>query len=60
MKKIEADNAERMIEEYLKGHPGPNYSSEIADAQGLGYYITFKTVSKLLKEGRIKRAKTRL
>jgi len=50
-------NVERIIEEYLEKHPGPNFASEIADALGLDYSVVFKTVQKLLEERRIKRAK---
>jgi Arc/MetJ-type ribon-helix-helix transcriptional regulator len=57
IKKVEAREAERMIEDYLKGHPGPNFASEIADALGLEFDVTFKTINRLLKEGRIKKAK---
>ena len=58
VKKVEARFAEEMIETYLKEHPGPNFASEIADALGLEFDITFKTIKKLLEEGRIKRAKS--
>lgn len=54
---VNPEKAEHMIEEYLKEHPGPNFASEIADALGLDFSITFKTVNKLLEEGRIKKAK---
>ena len=49
--------AERIIEDYLVKHPGPAFASEIADALGLEYKITFKTIQKLLEEGRVKKAK---
>ena len=32
VRKVEAQAAERMIEEHLKKHPGPNFASEIADS----------------------------
>ena len=51
------DKAERMIEEYLERHPGPNLVSEIADSLGLDYSVAFKAVHNLLEEGRIKKAK---
>jgi Arc/MetJ-type ribon-helix-helix transcriptional regulator len=54
---VKAEEAERMIEEYLTQHPGPSFASEIADALGLEFDITFKTISKLIEEGRIKKAK---
>jgi Arc/MetJ-type ribon-helix-helix transcriptional regulator len=54
---VTAQEARRMIEDYLKLHPGPSFASEIADALGLEYDITFKTIHKLLEEGRIKKAK---
>jgi len=57
MKKIKADDAEHMIKDYLKEHPGPNFGSEIADALGLDLGVTFKTINKLLEEGNIKKAK---
>jgi Arc/MetJ-type ribon-helix-helix transcriptional regulator len=57
VKKVEAHEAERMIEDYVKQHPGPNFASEIADALGLEFGITFKIINKLLQEGRIKKAK---
>ncbi len=57
VKDVTPQEAERMIEEYLKTHAGSNFASEIADALGLDFSITFKTVTKLLEEGRIKRTK---
>lgn len=57
VKDVAAKEAERIIENYLKNHPGPSFASEIADALGLEFDITFKTINKLLKEGRIKKAK---
>lgn len=55
---IDSRKAEKMIENYLIKHPGPSFASEIADALGLEYSLTFKTIHKLLEEGRIKKAKT--
>jgi Arc/MetJ-type ribon-helix-helix transcriptional regulator len=57
IKTVEPREAERMIEEYLKTHPGPNFASEIADGLGLEFDVTFKTITKFLEEGRIKKAK---
>ena len=57
IKKVEQKEAERLIEDYLKEHHGPNFASEIADALGLEFNVTFKTISKLLSDGRIKKAK---
>jgi Arc/MetJ-type ribon-helix-helix transcriptional regulator len=57
VKNVEADVAKRMIEDYLKLHPGPNFASEIADALGLEFDVTFRTIHKLLEEGTIKKAK---
>ena len=57
VKKVEAREAERMIETYLKEHPGPNFTSEIADALGLEFGLTFKTINKLLSEERVRKAK---
>lgn len=54
---VESAKAERMIDDYLIRHPGPVFASEIADALGLEYGITFKTIQKLLEEGRVKKAK---
>jgi len=54
---VDSQEAERMIEDYLAKHPGPNFASEIADELGLEYSVTFKTIHKLLEEGRIRRAK---
>jgi Arc/MetJ-type ribon-helix-helix transcriptional regulator len=54
---VTAKEAERMIEDYLKAHPGPSFASEIADALGLDFDITFKIINTLLKEGHIKEAK---
>jgi len=54
---INPENAETMIEEYLEKHPGSNFASEIADALGLDYSVTFKAINKLLEERRIKKAK---
>jgi len=55
---IDSRKAEKMIEDYLIKHPGPSFASEIADALGLDYGLTFKTIHKLLEEGRIRKAKT--
>jgi len=57
VKKVEDHDAERMIEDYLKEHPGPNFASEIADALGLDFGVTFKAINTLLEEGNIKKAK---
>jgi Arc/MetJ-type ribon-helix-helix transcriptional regulator len=57
VRKVAPKEAERMIEDYLKEHPGANFASEIADDLGLEFDVTFKTISKLLAEGRIKKAK---
>jgi Arc/MetJ-type ribon-helix-helix transcriptional regulator len=57
VKDVTAKEAERMIEDYLKVHPGPSFASEIADALGLDFDITFKIINKLLKETRIRKAK---
>jgi Arc/MetJ-type ribon-helix-helix transcriptional regulator len=57
VKKVKDQVVERMIEDYLKMHPGPNFASEIADAIGLEFDVTFKTIHKLLEEGRIKKAR---
>ena len=54
---VSSRKAERMIEEYLIKHPGPNFASEIADAVGLEYGVTFETIHKLLEERRIRKAK---
>ncbi len=54
---VDLRKAERMIEDYLVKHPGPSFASEIADALGLDYGVTFKIVHRLLEEGRIKKAK---
>jgi Arc/MetJ-type ribon-helix-helix transcriptional regulator len=57
VKDVTAQEAEHMIEAYLEAHPGPSFASDIADVLGLEYDITFKTIHKLLEEGRIKKAK---
>jgi len=53
---VDSRKAEKMIEDYLVKHPGPSFASEIADALGLEYSLTFKTIRKLLEEGRIRKA----
>jgi len=58
VRNIDSRKAEKMIEDYLIEHPGPSFASEIADALGLDYSLTFKTLHKLLEEGRIRKAKT--
>ncbi len=58
VRKVETQVAERMIKNYLKEHPGPSFASQIADALGLEFDVTFKTINKLLKEGQIKKAKS--
>lgn len=55
---VDSRKAERMIEDYLIKHRGPSFASEIADALGLEYGVTFKIICKLLEEGRIRKAKT--
>jgi Arc/MetJ-type ribon-helix-helix transcriptional regulator len=54
---VDSRKAERMIEDYLLKHHGPSFASEIADALGLEYGVTFKIIHKLLEEGRIGTAK---
>lgn len=54
--KMEDDSLDQLIEDLLKNNPGPHYSSEIADALGSGYIVTFNAVKRLLKEGRVKKA----
>jgi len=58
VRNVDLRKAEKMIEDYLVKHPGPSFASEIADALGLEYSLTFKTIRKLLEEGRIRKAKT--
>jgi len=58
VRNTDSRKAEKMIENYLTKHPGPSFASEIADALGLDYGLTFKTIHKLLEEGRIRKAKT--
>jgi Arc/MetJ-type ribon-helix-helix transcriptional regulator len=55
---VDSCKAEKTIEDYLIKHPGPSFASEIADALGLEYGVTFKIIHKLLEEGRIRKAKT--
>ena len=57
VKVVDADEVEGMIENYLKTHPGSIFASELAEVLGLEFDITFKTIKKLLEEGRIKKAK---
>lgn len=57
VKSVGAHEAEDMIKDYLMEHPGPNFASEIADALGLDFGVTFKAINKLLEEGQIKKAK---
>ena len=57
VKDVSAKEAKCMIEDYLAAHPGPSFASEIADALGLDFEITFKTINKLLEEGRIRKPK---
>jgi Arc/MetJ-type ribon-helix-helix transcriptional regulator len=54
---VDSRKAERMIEDYLTKRPGPSFASEIADALGLEYGVTFKVIQKLLEEGRVRKAK---
>jgi len=56
VRNVDARKAERMIEEYLVKHPGPSFASEIADALGLDYSLAFKTIHKLMEEGRVRKA----
>ena len=58
VRNMDSRKAEKMIENYLIKHPGPSFASEIADALGLDYSLTFKTIHTLLEEGRIRKAKT--
>ena len=55
--KAHAGKIELRIETYLRENPCPSFSSEIADALGLGYIVSFEAVNELLKQGRIKKAK---
>jgi len=58
IKEITPPKAKKLIEEYLKKHPGPSFASEIADNLGLDYSLAFRTIQKLLEEGRIRKTKT--
>jgi len=55
---VDPEKAEKMIEQYLEKHPGPSFASEIADNLGLDYSVAFRTIHKLLEQGRIRKAKT--
>ena len=56
VKRMQAIDVERAIDDYLTQHPGSNWASEVADALGLNLSVTFEAIDKLLKEGRIKKA----
>jgi len=58
VRNLDIEDAERMIEDYLAEHPGPSFASEIADALGIDYGITFKAIHKLLEEAKIRKTKT--
>jgi Arc/MetJ-type ribon-helix-helix transcriptional regulator len=58
VRNLDLEDAEKMIENYLTEHPGPSFASEIADALGIDYGITFKAIHKLLEEGKIRKTKT--
>jgi len=58
VRNLDLEDAEKMIENYLAEHPGPSFASEIADALGIDYGITFKAIHKLLEEGKIRKTKT--
>ncbi len=57
IKEVSPENAERMIVNFLKHHPGPNFASEIADALGLDYGVTFSVINKLLESRKIRKSK---
>jgi hypothetical protein len=57
VKDVTPSEAERMIMEYLKGHPGPHFASDLATLLGLELKLTFLTIDRLLEEGRIKKSK---
>lgn len=57
MSNLKSPDVECMVQEYLRQHPGPNWAGDIADALNLDYKTTLKAISKLLEEGRIKKAK---
>ena len=46
VKVVDADEAEGMIENYLKTHPGSIFASELAEVLGLEFDITFKIIKK--------------
>lgn len=45
--------SEDLIEEYIKSHEQPIYSSDIADYYGWDYHKTFLFTKEMIKEGKL-------
>ncbi|MEM2107405.1 MAG: hypothetical protein QXL25_03230 [Candidatus Bathyarchaeia archaeon] len=54
---LSEEEAEKMIDEFLIQNPGPHFASEIAEALGLEYRMTFETVRRMLEKGKIRRSR---
>ena len=57
IKEVSPGTAEKMIIDFLRDHPGPNFASEIAGKLGLDYGITFRTINRLLESQKIRESK---
>jgi len=57
LRDIPLEQARRMVEEYLRNHPGVVWPDEMAEDLGIDYRIVLSVVRDLLKEGRVKEAK---
>jgi hypothetical protein len=57
VQEVSAGKAERMIVNFLKHHPGPNFASEMAEALGLDCGVTFRAINKLLESRKIRKSR---
>lgn len=57
LRDVSLEEAERLIGEYLDEHPGASFTSEIADALGLEYGLTFRAVRRMLQKGVVRGAR---
>ncbi len=53
LRDVTVDEAERLIERYMRAHPGTRYVSDIADEVGIELRVAFEAAQRLLDRGRL-------
>jgi Arc/MetJ-type ribon-helix-helix transcriptional regulator len=52
-----AKDTERKVDDFLTKNPGPHFASEIAEALGLDFRMSLETVKRMVKDGKIRKAR---